>query len=324
MSPIHIHKAAISYEPSEQELRFRELLELAEKSDLPSEMQDLRRIGLEGFIIGLNAVLPRSLMQKSVNITEQTILFDCDSVSINSFSNILIVGGGKATAQMCEALIEILGEKFPFQGAINIPKGQSVPEMLLSPNGTSSVQVTFSSHPIPDENGIQGVQRMLDLIAASSEDTLIIALISGGGSALMPYPANNITLEEKQAVNKLLLKCGASIQEINAVRKHLSKFKGGQLSKFAFPRRVISLILSDVIGNDLQTIASGPTVPDLTSFKSVMDICTRYEIFDQLPPSVQQRIINGCGGLIPETPKPDPTIFDQTTNIIIGSAETSD
>ena len=124
MSPIHIHKAAISYEPSEQELRISRIIRISRKIGSAFADASLAGIGLEGFIIGLNAVLPRSLMQKSVNITDKTILFDCDSVSINSFSNILIVGGGKATAQMCEALIEILGEKFPFQGAINIPEGQ--------------------------------------------------------------------------------------------------------------------------------------------------------------------------------------------------------
>jgi glycerate-2-kinase len=304
-------------------LEFTHLMSLADRSDVPENLRNLRRIGLQAFITGLNAVLPKNLIANKVLLTETDLIIDREVIPRSSFSQIIIVGGGKATAQLCQCLVDALGDSIPMKGSINIPYHQTDSRSIRSPLGKSEVKIVFSGHPIPDENGVKGVEAMFDLITTSPADALVLALISGGGSALMPAPADGITLAEKQQVNKLLLDCGANIHEINCVRKHLSKFKGGQLSAFAAPRRVYSLIISDVVGNDIQTIASGPTVPDLTSFDKVKEICTRYRIWDRLPESVRTRIDRGIKGEIPETPKPNPTIFDHTTNIIIGSAEHS-
>lgn len=319
MGHIHTHTESQRF----TELQFTELYKLAKHQTSSPNMQALRKIGIDALIAGLNSVLPLSMMQNNVSITNRAIHFGCEEILLSKISGVVIVGGGKATAQMCQGLLQIIGDKIPITGIINIPKGQKVPNRILTPSGKWGVDVHFASHPVPDEDGIRGVQKMFEVIDASPTDSLIIALISGGGSALMPAPADGITLAEKQNVNKLLLKCGASIDEINTVRKHLSKFKGGQLATYAFPRRIVSLILSDVIGNDLQTIASGPTVPDLTTFDKAIKICRKYQIFDQLPLSVQKRLIDGNDGKIAETPKPNPKTFETTTNLIIGSAETS-
>ena len=174
-------------------------------------------------------------------------------------------------------MLDLFQDQFPIKGVINIPYGQKYPAVLKSPQKFFQVKVNFAAHPVPDSAGMKGVQEMFSLIDASSEDTLIIALISGGGSALMPYPMQGITLEEIQIVNRLLLDCGASIQEINCIRKHLSGFKGGQLALSVYPRKLHSLIISDVIGDDLQAIASGPTVPDLTTFAEAHQISIKYD-----------------------------------------------
>lgn len=303
--------------------QFQHLLELASKSEIPKSLQNLRLIGLNALIAGLNAVLPKNLLQSYVKMEKETLCIGTDQILLKELPCVVIVGGGKATAQMAQYLIEILGDQIPFKGVINVPHGQQVPSSLYSPSKKSFVEINFSAHPIPDLAGMNGVKKMFKFIDESPKNAILIALISGGGSALMPCPADGITLEDKQMVNRLLIQCGANIQEINTIRKHLSKFKGGHLSQYAFPRRVFSLILSDVIGNELQSIASGPTVPDLTTFETCIEICKRYQIFEKLPLNVRHRFELGNQGKIPETPKPNPQIFDYTTNRIIGSAESS-
>jgi glycerate 2-kinase len=307
--------------------KFEHLKELSLRKGLPERIKKLREIGLNGLIEGLNSVLPENLMRNYVNISEIGLEIEHDLIPFDSFSKILIIGGGKATANMCGSLVEIIGNKLPFSGVINIPYGQNSQyidgNQIFSKSKKSFVDINFCSHPIPDEAGVIGVQKMLDLLSNSDEKTLIITLISGGGSSLMPLPANGLTLDDLQQVNKLLLECGANIQEVNCVRKHISAFKGGQLSVTAYPRKIYSLIISDVIGNDLQTIASGPTVPDLTFFATAVEICQRYHIMGRLPAVVRERLLEGEENKIDETPKPGSNIIENTTNLVIGSADTS-
>ena len=303
--------------------KFSEIVKLGKNAEISGPLQNLRRIGLEALVRAINTVLPHNLMNSYLQVTEKYIQIGQDQISRSSFKDILIIGGGKATGNMCQALLDIFQDRFPLKGVINIPYGQAVPSILESPLKKAQVKINFCAHPVPDDAGLQGVQEMLSLIETASNNTLVLALISGGGSALMPYPAHGISLKDVQDVNRLLLDCGASIQEINCVRKHISGFKGGHLARLIAPRKLYSLIISDVIGNDLQTIASGPTVPDHTTFQEAKKICTHYNMFSQLPQSVQERLQLGIEGTIEETPKPGHIIFESTKTIILGSAETS-
>jgi glycerate-2-kinase len=224
-----------------------------------------------------------------------------------SKGRIFVMGGGKASGLMSQTLEEIIGPENITAGTVN----------CTSKNyRTNKIKIIEASHPTPDQRGVLGVEQMLALKDQYSinKNDLVICLISGGGSALMPCPVDEITLKDKQEMTKLLIKKGPTIQEINAVRKHLSKIKGGQLGKFFSPTPVISLIISDVIGNDLDTIASGPTVPDKSTFLDAYNVLEKYEILDQAPRSIVSLLAKGCAGKIAETPKK----LDNCTNFIIG------
>jgi glycerate 2-kinase len=194
---------------------------------------------------------------------------------------------------------------------VNTKYGHSVP--------LKRVQVIEAGHPVPDEEGFRGARQIVQILERTDEKDLIFFLISGGGSALLPYPAEGITLEDKQTVTRILLEVGASIHEINALRKHLSLVKGGRLARLAFPSTLVSLILSDVIGDDLDSIASGPTVPDHSTFDDCLNILEKYRIFDRIPPAVAEIFRKGARGEIEETPKPGNPVFERTQNLIIGS-----
>jgi hydroxypyruvate reductase len=172
---------------------------------------------------------------------------------------------------------------------------------------------------VPDERGLAASQRLLGLARSAREDDLVLFLVSGGGSALTPAPTPPVTLAEKQDVTRLLLAAGAPIEELNAVRKHLSGFKGGQLARAAWPATVLTLALSDVIGDPLDVIASGPTAPDPTTYATALEILERRRIFVRTPVSVLDRIEAGLRGEVEETPKPGDPIFGRVTSLIIGN-----
>ena len=169
------------------------------------------------------------------------------------------------------------------------------------------------------KRGLRGAARIAEIAEQAGERDLVICVMSGGGSALLPSPALPVTLEEKQAITKLLLDCGANIHEINAVRKHISSIKGGQLARLAFPATVIALLLSDVIGDDLDVIGSGPTAPDASTFAGAREILAKYGIWDKAPAAVRERIERGVAGEIPETPKAGDPSLGRTQNVVVGS-----
>jgi glycerate-2-kinase len=181
------------------------------------------------------------------------------------------------------------------------------------------IRLQGASHPIPNNDGVRGVAEMLMLSSSMREKDLVICLISGGGSALMPYPAEGISLKDKQDVTSRLLMKGATIDDLNAVRKHLSAIKGGQLARRCYPTRVVSLILSDVVGDPLDTIASGPTSPDTTTFRNAVDVLKKYKLWDDICSQVRERLEYGVKKVIVETPKPGDEIFNHVTNIIVGN-----
>jgi hydroxypyruvate reductase len=229
--------------------------------------------------------------------------------NFDAFRNIYVIGAGKAGASMAQAAERVLGRRIT-AGLINVKDGHVAK--------LRRIELNQCGHPVPDERGVAGSTRIAEIAAAATREDLVICLVSGGASALLPLPAEGITLEEKQATTRLLLACGANIHEINAVRKHISRIKGGQLARLAAPARVESLLLSDVIGDNLDVIGSGPTAPDASTFATVCAILDRYEIRHRVPASVRERIERGARGEIAETPKPSDPIFGRVRNTVVG------
>ncbi|HTT62519.1 MAG TPA: glycerate kinase [Bryobacteraceae bacterium] len=226
------------------------------------------------------------------------------------YRHIYVVGAGKAGAAMAGAAERVLGRRIT-RGLLNVKYGHTGP--------LRRVELNECGHPVPDARGVEGARRIAEIAAGAGPDDLVLCLISGGASALLPLPADPVTLDEKQEVTRLLLACGASIHEINAVRKHISQIKGGQLARLAFPARVLSLLLSDVIGDDLDVIGSGPTAPDASTFGVAKAILEKYGISRRVPASVRARIERGVRGQVPETPKQGDAIFARVRNLVIGS-----
>jgi hydroxypyruvate reductase len=226
------------------------------------------------------------------------------------FRNIYVVGAGKAGASMAMAAERALGRRIA-AGLVNVKYGATAKlrRIELNPCG----------HPLPDEAGVAGSTRIAQIAAQAGEGDLVLCLISGGASALLPLPAEPVTLAEKQAATQLLLACGATIHEFNCVRKHLSRIKGGQLARLAAPAAVEALLLSDVIGDDLDVIGSGPTAPDGSTFADAFAILQKFALVERVPASVRERIERGVRGELPETPKAGEPLFRRVRNVLVGN-----
>jgi hydroxypyruvate reductase/glycerate 2-kinase len=259
---------------------------------------DLRKIALDTIEAGINQLLPQNIMRNAfVYDNKSKILTINSNTSYNlSHGRIFIIGGGKASGQMAKVLEDYLSPNNITAGVVNCIEGDYK---------TRKIKVTPASHPIPDQRGVDGVKEMLSLKGKYSIGIhdIIICLISGGGSALMPYPAFGVSLEDIQKMTEQLLASGAEITEINIVRKHLSRIKGGQLGRYYSPSSVISLIISDVIGNDLSAIASGPTFPDKTTFEDAYHVLEKYDLLSSSPRRVIKHLLKGCRGIPGETVK---------------------
>ncbi|KPK46164.1 MAG: hypothetical protein AMK74_01185, partial [Nitrospira bacterium SM23_35] len=225
---------------------------------------------------------------------------------------IKVIGFGKAACPMAKAAEECLQHHID-RGIILTKYSHCRGYDFLR------MDVYEAGHPLPDANGLRGTERVIDIIRGSDEHTLVLCLISGGGSSLLVAPHDGITLDEKQRATNLLLRAGADIQELNIVRKHLSRVKGGRLAEIAYPARIISLILSDVIQDRVDTIASGPTAPDASVYDDALFVLDKYGLVEKIPDAVRQILQKGAGGIIPETPKEGDAIFRNVQNIIIGS-----
>jgi glycerate 2-kinase len=226
------------------------------------------------------------------------------------YNRIFVAGAGKASGTMASVAEHHLGARIA-AGCVNVKDGDTA--------RTERIELHPSGHPIPDERGLSGTRRIAEICAAAEEGDLVLCLLSGGASALMPSPAPPVTLHEKQETTRLLLACGAEIQEINAVRKHLSAIKGGQLARMAAPAQVWSLILSDVIGDDPGVIGSGPTAPDESTFATALSVLEKYDLLHSVPAQVVERLRAGT----PETPKAGDPIFNRVENLIVGSNQKS-
>jgi len=225
-------------------------------------------------------------------------------------ARVFLLGAGKASGAMAAAAEDVLGERVA-GGFVVVKDGYGA--------RLQHADITEAGHPVPDSRGLAASGRLLELARAAGEGDLIVFLVSGGGSALTPAPAPPITLAEKQELTRLLLVSGATIGELNAVRKHLSLFKGGQLARAARPARVLTLALSDVIGDHLDVIASGPTAPDPTTFADALEVLERRGLSGRVPASIARRLQAGRAGEIQETPKPGDPLFERVENIVIGN-----
>ncbi len=273
-------------------------------------LSDKHRKAVDIFQAGLQAVAPGAAIKRIFRLDGKILSVAKEEYDLNLFEKIIVLGAGKAGSSMAKATEEILAERIS-AGIVTVKYDHL--EKL------DKIKIQEAGHPVPDQNGLKGAQDIYQLAMSADEQTLVICLISGGGSALLPLPVERVTLEDKQNTTKVLLACGATIHEINTVRKHLSIIKGGGLAKAIYPATLITLILSDVVGDDLDSIASGPCVPDLSTFSDCSAIFKKYSIENRIPLSVIQHIRAGISGSIHETPKAGQDCFRKTQNIIVGS-----
>jgi glycerate 2-kinase len=272
--------------------------------------QFLRASARSIFRFSLRAVDPFYAIKKRVKFVEDNLCIGNSLYRLKNTKRILVIGAGKASAQMALAIENILGSRI-CQGTVVTKRGYVAP--------LKRIKLVEGGHPLPDQRGIDGTKRILKLTSNLDENDLVICLISGGGSALLVSPVPGINLKDKKELTDQLLKCGANIKEINTIRKHISQVKGGRLAQLAHPAYVITLILSDVIGNKIDSIASGPTAPDTTTFPDCLKIVQKYKLKDKIPPSIYEHLEKGREGRIKETPKPGDPIFKKVRNFIIGS-----
>ncbi len=270
----------------------------------------LRNNAREIFLAGVEIVKPDILIPHFVSVENDVLKIDNHRFQLAEIKNIYLTGAGKASVLMAKAIENILGSRIT-SGHIVTKYGHAVP--------LNYAVVTEAGHPVPDENGLKGTESILSIVNGATKDDLVICVISGGGSALLTDIPDGCTLNDLKILTDLLLKSGANINEMNCIRKHLSKVKGGMLSFAAYPARVVSLILSDVIGDPLDVIASGPTAPDPTTFKDALDIIEKYGIKDKTPVRITGILNEGINKIRKETLKESDEAFRLTTNLIIGN-----
>jgi hydroxypyruvate reductase len=268
----------------------------------------LEKAALEIFQHGLAAADPKTSIKRHVSLRDNILSVNRKPYSLENFEHVYVVGFGKAAASMASALEDIL-EDWLTDGLVVVKYQHTAP--------LRKIKLIEAGHPVPDERSLYAARSVLDFLARCTDRDLVLCVISGGASALLTHPVPSVNLEDLRELTEQLLASGADIYEINTLRKHLSMVKGGQLARAAHPATVISLILSDVIGDDISTIASGPTAPDPTSFADCAAIIQKYHL--NPPPSIREYIVAGLRGEAPETPKPGDAIFEKIDNIIVGN-----
>ena len=272
------------------------------------------------FRAAVERVDPLSMMRRLLKIEGDVLTVVTEQVEaaydLSAFDRLLVTGMGKATARMALGLEAILGDRI-HGGLVSVKAGHV--ERL------GKIEVVEAGHPVPNASSVRAAERLLALSSGLGERTLVVTLISGGGSALLCAPARDregaplLTLAEKQEVTRALLACGATIQEMNCVRKHLSRIKGGRLARAYQPATSLNLILSDVVGDDLDVIASGPTVPDRTTFRDALAVLGRYGVAGRIPAAALRALEAGAAGAHEETPKPGDPAFARVKNVLVGT-----
>lgn len=262
------------------------------------------------FEASLAAADPILLVRRSLQLDGAILQAGKSLYDLARYSNLYVVGAGKAAAKMARAVEALLGERIA-GGIVIVKHGHSIPLKKL--------KIVEAGHPIPDPAGIKATEAIIRLLRRTQKNDLILCLVSGGASALLSCPVVGLSLQDKQRTTQALLNCGARIQEVNAIRKHISGIKGGRLAELAYPSTVLSLILSDVIDDSMDNIGSGPTAPDSSTFADCLSIIDRYGVGDMIPLAVTTFLKKGAAGEIADTPKADNPIFQQVQNLLIGN-----
>jgi glycerate 2-kinase len=275
-----------------------------------------RRLCLYALEQALLAVNPSRCLECSLKVQDQRLIGDDLSISLTRYRRIVLLAVGKAAVPMMEAALKILKD-FEVSGISVMPKREKLARSV------EQIELFRAGHPLPDQEGLRAAKRVMTILKHMHKDELLLCLISGGASAMLPAPAKGISLADKRKVTEALVRSKASIHEINAVRRHLSELKGGRLVQICPASKIISVIMSDVPGNSLPDIASGLTVEDSTSYQDAVDVLEKYDIWNALPLSVVDHLTRGLGGQIPDTPKPGEPAFGHVHNLIIAENRTA-
>ncbi|WP_396612606.1 glycerate kinase [Haloferax sp. S1W] len=267
-------------------------------------------VALDCLRAGVESVLPDRVVRESVSLDGDTLTVAETTYDLSDYDRILVVGGGKAGDGVADALEEILGDRID-DGVVVTP----------TPGTGDRIERLPGDHPVPSKRGVESTRRLVDLVSDLDERTLVLVAVTGGASAVLPAPEPSVPLSDLRETTDLLLESGAEIDDLNAVRKHLSTLKGGGLARIAAPATVVGLVLSDVVGNDLGVIASGPTAPDETTYDDALDVLDRFDL--DVPRSVRTRLARGSAGEIRETPKPGDSVFDRVTNHVLADTFTA-
>ncbi|HEX9017299.1 MAG TPA: glycerate kinase [Chloroflexota bacterium] len=274
--------------------------------------RERRKAALGILSAALAAADPGEAVKRFLKLEDDRLLVAGRDYDLREYDRVLVVGGGKAGSAMAAAVEEVLGSRVT-AGVVNVKYGHVAP--------TRTIAIREAAHPIPDEAGIAGTREMVELVDGAGPRDLVITVISGGGSALIDLPVDGVTLEHMKQLTNSLLRSGATINEINTIRKHLSLVKGGGIARLAAPATVISLILSDVVGNPLDMIASGPTVPDTTTFEDAWRVIEQYGLANEIPQPIRARLEAGLRGEIPDTLKEGDPIFAKVQTVVVASNE---
>ncbi|PSN83571.1 hypothetical protein B9Q13_00635 [Candidatus Marsarchaeota G2 archaeon ECH_B_SAG-G16] len=289
-------------------LLIKNLENLLETQD--ATLRELRRDCLEAIQVGIRAVTPSSLFRK-LRISGSSLIFGEKKLDLKSFSKIYVIGAGKASLGMVKALNKLIGEW--------ISEGEVLSNEIRKTRKLGKITLNPATHPLPSALSIKATERVLSLISKRKEEDLFVVLLSGGASSMLVKPRPPLTLKEKSALVKRLLKAGATIEELNAVRKHMSTVKGGFLQRLIYPATSLTLVISDVVGDRLDVIGSGPTYPDVSTFSDALRVLKKYGI----KPS--EKLLNyferGVNGEIAETPKPQDECFKSAYYFLLGSVK---
>jgi glycerate 2-kinase len=261
------------------------------------------------FNAALAAVDPCQAVLNSVRLERNCLHVGGAEYALEKYQRIVVVGAGKAAARMAMAIEKLLGAGIS-GGLIIVKDGHKAPLGII--------RQLESAHPVPSQSGVDGTRKILEMAQLADEQTLFVCLISGGASALLVAPAADVTLADKQEVTSLLLNAGANIEELNAVRKHLSAVKGGRLAQAAFPAQVVTLILSDVIGDRFDVIASGPTAADVSTFADAWAVVEKYRLQQKIPSRVARHLQQGMAGKLGETVKQGDACLLKVHNVVVG------
>ncbi|MEJ5309350.1 MAG: glycerate kinase [Anaerolineae bacterium] len=261
----------------------------------------------------LRAVDPYPAVRRHISHRGDTLHLGGVSWAMDDVARIIVIAAGKAAAPMAQAAVDALGHA-PLSGIVVTKSGHAAQHTL-----PETLRVIEAGHPVPDTAGLAAAEAVITLLTTTTARDRVLLLLSGGASALLPAPVDGVSLADLQAITEELLRAGATIGELNAVRKHLSRLGGGQLARLAQPAPVVALILSDVVGDPLDVIASGPTAPDPTTYAMAQAILARYSLAERMPSAVSTHLAAGIAGRIAETPKPGDPAFAQVSNVIIGS-----